>query len=377
MLLENRIDFLQKYYEDKVSKHGFRFNMPMWASILNADPTNKKIYLQWIINQVFNMGNDRLYDEDLYKVTDALIIYDRIKRQFSKKDINQYKTYRELVNEADNLSDNKSGKEIKKDEMKKALEQSKIVYKGSDGSIIIPYTKEASCILGRGTKWCTAATGSKNFFQAYNKDGPLYVIEYKSKKYQFHLESNSYMDERDYEINEDEPVVAWFFNKIPIKNILDAARIEANGILKWYPSASKQIQLVAVKASPYSISYIQNPSEDVQLAAVRSEVECIDHFKPTEKVQLYAVKTEPTNIMYIENPTEVVQEYVVRKIFAKKSITPLNLTFFPKEEKVSEKIKELCISLESNSIFRLFRPSENLKRFYEKKTGKLYINGGK
>ena len=84
ILLENRIDFLQKYYEDKLKKTVPSIKMPSFKELEDADPTNKKLYLQWLINQVFITRNS-LYKEDVYKVKDARIIFDRIKRQFLRK----------------------------------------------------------------------------------------------------------------------------------------------------------------------------------------------------------------------------------------------------------------------------------------------------
>lgn len=59
-------------------------------------------------------------------------------------------------------------------------------------------TKEAACHYGANTKWCTAAE-SGNMFDQYNRSGPLYVIRTKgdNKKYQFHFESNQFMNDQD------------------------------------------------------------------------------------------------------------------------------------------------------------------------------------
>ena len=39
--------------------------------------------------------------------------------------------------------------------------------------------QEASCYIGQGTRWCTAASKSTNYFSEYNANGPLLVINFK------------------------------------------------------------------------------------------------------------------------------------------------------------------------------------------------------
>ena len=65
--------------------------------------------------------------------------------------------------------------------------------------VIIPHTQEASCYYGKNTQWCTAATDSYNMFNHYNNQGPLFINIRKTdgKKFQFHFETNSFMDETD------------------------------------------------------------------------------------------------------------------------------------------------------------------------------------
>ena len=61
----------------------------------------------------------------------------------------------------------------------------------------------ASCELGSGTAWCTATGQTDTWFKDYIKDGPIYVIINKSDpkdKYQFHYESNQFMDKNDLDI---------------------------------------------------------------------------------------------------------------------------------------------------------------------------------
>ena len=58
----------------------------------------------------------------------------------------------------------------------------KVVYKDANVRIINPEDKEAACYYGQGTRWCTAATKSKNYY-SYNdeQDGVVKVPELKER----------------------------------------------------------------------------------------------------------------------------------------------------------------------------------------------------
>jgi len=85
---------------------------------------------------------------------------------------------------------------------------------GPLGQLAIPETQEASCELGRGTKWCTAAA-KDNMFDQYSEDGPLYVWRDKNgKKYQFHFETAQFMDSKDVPI--DARTIEYFRTKHPV-----------------------------------------------------------------------------------------------------------------------------------------------------------------
>ena len=64
----------------------------------------------------------------------------------------------------------------------------------------------------------------------------------------------------------------------------------------------------------YLIQFIDNPSEKVQLVAVRSNSHSIRHIQnPSETVQLAAVEKNPYLIQFIKNPTESVKQLAKSK----------------------------------------------------------------
>jgi hypothetical protein len=227
LLFENRVNFLKQYFYDSFRKAGMNTSRAgyeaLWKATVDSDPTRKKIYLQWIINQITHKNiSERLKFEDLYKVTERLEIFERRKNLLSprEKDINSYKTYRDFIETVEEkLENSRTGKEAKQEEWDNALKNSNIIYKGSEGMVVSPKTEKASCILGRGTEWCTAAAKSVNYFNSYNREGPLYIIITKDdRKFQIHFESGyeGFMDERDMFVDPDKfhSKYPWVFGKV-------------------------------------------------------------------------------------------------------------------------------------------------------------------
>jgi len=103
-----------------------------------------------------------------------------------------------------------------------------------------------------------------------------------------------------------------------IKNPSEAVQLEAvkqnvyalKYIVEKGIEPSEQVQLAAVKRSIQAIEYIKNPSEAVQLEAVKEDGYAIDYIKnPSEAVQLEAIKQNIKLYRYIKNPTEAVKKY--------------------------------------------------------------------
>ncbi|NBP57438.1 hypothetical protein EBU71_13060 [bacterium] len=68
---------------------------------------------------------------------------------------------------------------------------------------------------------------------------------------------------------------------------LDKQVYNVGGLIQFIHNPSQEVQLAAVRRNSYSIRFIHNPSEKVQLAAVRKNPSSIKHIQnPSEKVQL-------------------------------------------------------------------------------------------
>lgn len=90
--------------------------------------------------------------------------------------------------------------------------------------------------------------------------------------------------------------------------IIAAVRVEPNAILH-VDEPSEKVQLIAVNASAYAIQGIRNPTDKVLHTALRRcpEVfELID--KPSDTVKMAAVKLKPDNLQFIEEPSKEIIE---------------------------------------------------------------------
>lgn len=172
--------------------------------IETKDPTQNKQYTPWLARMYIN-GGVRLEDLNRHNI---LGIYDIGKRRRMIKpedaDINRFKTYRDFeTTMRDNYDlDQIDNTEKKEDDKGRA----KTVYDDAEVRVVVPEDEAAACYYGRGTRWCTAATKGKNYFDHYNKDGPMYILipktpAYAGEKYQLHFPSQQFMDPKDEEVS--------------------------------------------------------------------------------------------------------------------------------------------------------------------------------
>ena len=159
-------------------------------------------------------------NEDRYKITQSLKKYDNYKEEIGKP-LDAFKTLPELdaaisdVEErgvpAEKLARQRLG--IFKDAMKKGLKR---VYEDGKWIVGIPETHESSKMFGDETSWCTTSNGG--YYEHYSSQGPLFINLNKDngKLYQFHFQSESFMDEHDSTYRwEDGGDIDGFFSENP------------------------------------------------------------------------------------------------------------------------------------------------------------------
>jgi len=214
-------------------------------------------YSQWLIKQFIlgkrkdNSGEfAKLFFEDLYKVTDDLKKFDRFKERIPEedRDINKL-TIEQLYELTKEFSLEKT--KASADEKNKAKETyehpgADVVYRGNDWTVVkisdkSQLGKDAACFYGgnnQETRWCTSAPGL-SYFNQYIEQGPLYVILSNNRndlaksglpteRYQFHFESNQFMDIADRQVDlvdifNDKLTELKDFFKVIFKNYLQGA----------------------------------------------------------------------------------------------------------------------------------------------------------
>jgi hypothetical protein len=184
------------------------------AQAEEADPTANKQYVVWIVQQFIKQG---LKYEDIYKLRDDLDVFVNTKVQHKrlgiKSDINQY-DWRTLANTVAKLNDTTMAFDTADTT---SIKDTEVLHNGPLGILSVPKTREASCALGGGTKWCTAAADEKkNMYSHYAKYGPLYVWNDKKRKdkFQFHFDTGQFMDARDKPLGVED--ARYFIDQNPI-----------------------------------------------------------------------------------------------------------------------------------------------------------------
>ncbi len=192
-------------------------------------------YFMWIYNQL----KKGLKYEDFYKVKEYLRLFNKFINRIDsdKRDINKYKSIQDLYDVVRDFEGNEdeittsNSSEIKKIKEKEI----DLVYSDGEWSVYVPLTERASCLIGKGTQWCTAADVSDNMFDYYNKQGKLYVLINKddNSKYQLHFESNQLMDVNDREVSP-----SYFFEHIGSDGLYEFLKGESDNFYEFILEAS-------------------------------------------------------------------------------------------------------------------------------------------
>lgn len=140
-------------------------------------------------------------------------------------DIGRYSSIRELYtvvkmfDPSDLEGDNTERKKrLMRPEFIEARNDIDKLYEDNEWLVVSPKSYEASVYWGHGTSWCTAYKDQRVYYDNYSRQGRLYINIDKrdGSKFQFHFESDSFMDQYDHEI--EKPV---FENMEATSNLID------------------------------------------------------------------------------------------------------------------------------------------------------------
>lgn len=164
----------------------------------NGQPFQKPIMLPAIL------------DEDIYKIPESLKKYELYKKEI-KQPIDSFKTLPELdkaITEVEKSGVPTNELALKRynlfqEAMKKGLKK---VYEDEDWIVGIPTTLQSSVMFGNETSWCTTSPNGNMYYGYKNKYGGDYYINLNKQDgdlYQFHFESEQFMNSSDYFIGRD------------------------------------------------------------------------------------------------------------------------------------------------------------------------------
>lgn len=218
------------------------------AAIESKDPTKNKQYTQWLARMY---ANGDLKIEDMNR-NNVLAMFDAAKKRrmidAAHADINRFRSYRDFETAIMSYSDALQAKEENKVDKGKA----ETVYEDENVRIIHPEDETAACYYGQGTRWCTAATQGQNYFNYYNKSGPLYILlpkkpKYEGEKYQLQFPNEQFMDEGDEQIDLAElltkrfPGLDQFFKKVEPKTFNDLLMFTDDAVLQGIADRCKEL----------------------------------------------------------------------------------------------------------------------------------------
>lgn len=213
--------------------------------IERADPSTNKKYTQWMARQF--MTSEPNMEDINSTLADYVTKFHKlsIKRKLApgENDINRYKTAKQLYLVMDRYED--------PDELDAEKGQAEKVYEDGDVIVIVPKNQAAACNYGRKTRWCTAAVHGTNYFDSYNKQGPLYIVIPKhprteGAKYQLHFESGQFMDE------DDEPIDIGYF-----------LRDQYPGLLEFFMGREKPSEYIRDMVAFASDETLQQLSDEI------------------------------------------------------------------------------------------------------------------
>lgn len=202
-----------------------------------ADPTTNKKYTQWLARM---FASDPFTKMEDIRSTGAEYLY-KFNILSSKKllkpehgDINRFKNLKTFMDVLDQY-------ELPEDDQAKGKAEK--LYSDNTVTVVHPEDEAAACAYGRQTRWCTAATRGVNYFDHYDRQGPLYILIPKSpeidgEKYQLHFPSGQFMNEDDEQvplvplITERFPGLLEFFKSREPKALNDLIELAPDDVLK-------------------------------------------------------------------------------------------------------------------------------------------------
>lgn len=155
------------------------FSLEDWTKTVKWALGISKKHAIWLTNLMRRNPKEFIFGEDDQKVKEALDIFAkaRKKREFEKKDLNQYKSYEELAEAIAPYKEVKSNREKERDARQEGL---KLIDKDGEYSLYELLNFEAAHSVAQNTEWCVS--WEENWYR-YKNQGPLFYISKDNDPY--------------------------------------------------------------------------------------------------------------------------------------------------------------------------------------------------
>lgn len=163
LLMEGRVDDAMARYpefEDEIEY------------LVKQDPSGNNKYLMWGAKMVAQ-------GEQEQEVAYLLTMFHDALSKIPQKDINTYKSLAELETVIDQAEEEVSATQQKRQVKEQGIRK---VYEDDHWLVVEPLSWEASCIYGRGTKWCISARDQPQHWPTYKQFGAAFAFIFDKTK---------------------------------------------------------------------------------------------------------------------------------------------------------------------------------------------------
>ena len=164
-ILESTI-LLEGRKDDVIRKYGEE-HKELIEKLSKSDPSGNNKYLDWMVKTALGLLNK---EEDILSadsIVNLVTDFDKRLPGIKIKDLNSYQSVFDLKAVVDEAN--------KKAEEKRVAKQAKKVFENDDVVIYAPFTLEASCKYGAGSKWCITQKNDR-YFDDYSKHSNFYFL---------------------------------------------------------------------------------------------------------------------------------------------------------------------------------------------------------
>jgi hypothetical protein len=205
---KNKIKKIKKDGSEKIKiKKTIHVSDALFQTMVDSDPSNKKIYTQWMLTVFNRLLNDnsthsdaiRFVEEDLPLASEYLLIFEQNKRKklFKKinsytlknindvTNINQYKSLSQLYDAVDPFIERDSSNLEKMINNFTKLGEAEILVNDRNFLVITPKTLAVNVLFDKFTSWCTSKpnngmfkhyTQSKNYLKPDGSNSEIYIV---------------------------------------------------------------------------------------------------------------------------------------------------------------------------------------------------------